>query len=96
VLASIATWDVLYGAAVRVGIRLLTSLRSEARASFGRLSFGAMYRSGPEPAPACVSKFVKRFANGTSVTVTVRPGFAAMTLATILSKVSFSVVPDAP
>jgi len=30
------------------------------------------------------------------VTVTVRPGLAAMTLATILSKASFSEVPEAP
>ena len=66
------------------------------RASLGRLSFGAMYMSGPPPAAACVSKFVNRLLNGTSVTVTLRPGFAAMTLATILSKASFSLVPDAP
>src|SRR5664279_3148931 len=74
----------------------LSSARSFARASVGRLSFGAMYRSGPAPDAACVSKFVNRLLNGTSVTVTVRPGFAVLTAATILSKASFSAVPDAP
>ena len=77
-------------------MRSLTSTSSPLRASLGRLSFGAMYMSGPEPAAAWVSKFVNRLLNGTSVTFTVRPGLAALTLATILSKASFSLVPEAP
>src|SRR5664279_3344607 len=74
----------------------LSSVSSFARASVGRLSFGAMYRSGPAPDAAWVSKFVNRLANGTSVTVTVSPGFAVLTAATILSNASFSALPEAP
>jgi len=64
VSAVIAVSEMLYGAALSVSIWSVRSSRSWARASVGRLSFGAMYRSGPPPDAAWSSNVLNRLLKG--------------------------------
>src|SRR3990170_2244363 len=69
-------------------------MSDSSRASWPRLSFGAMNMSGPAPAATSVRHLLKSWSNGCSTTVIVRSGFAARTASRIVVKPPISPPPE--
>src|SRR3990172_8646143 len=64
------------------------------RASWPRLSFGAMNMSAPSPAATSVRHLLKIWSNGCSTTLIVRSGFAARTMSRTLLRAPVSPPPE--